>query len=58
MNFRKAADGGNLLVIMTAIGVLILIGLYLTSKSLMADNASVSNDVKNALQQGVEELKK
>lgn len=56
MNFKKAADGGNLVVIGVAIGVLVLIGLYLMSQSLMTDNASVYSDVNDALEQGIEAL--
>jgi len=58
LNFRKAADGGNLIIIGVAIGLLILIGFYLMSQSIMKSNASVHTNVNNVLQQGVEELKK
>lgn len=55
-SFRKAADGGNLVVISAAIGVLVLIGVYFLSQSLMKDNATVSKNINNALVQGTAEL--
>lgn len=58
LNFRKAADGGNLVIIGVAIGVLIVIGLYYMSQSVMKDNVLVQDNVNSALQQGIQELKK
>lgn len=57
-SFRKAADGGNLVVIGVAIGVLVIIGVYLMSQSLMSKTASTNNNINNALMQGVAELKR
>lgn len=56
-NFRKAADGGNLIVISVAIGVLVLVGMYMMSQSNMTKNAEKQGIVNDALIQGVENLK-
>lgn len=56
--FRKAADGGNLIVVLTAIGVLILLGMYFLSQSVMTGYSSTNTKFNNALIQGAEELKK
>lgn len=57
-SFRKAADGGNLVVIGVAIGILVIIGVYLMSQSLMSKTAATNSNINNALIQGVAELRK
>ena len=55
--FRKAADVGNLVVIAVAIGVLVIIGLYLASQNMMTKTSNKQNSIYNAVEGGLESLK-
>lgn len=41
-----------------AIGILVIIGVYLMSQSLMSKTAATNSNINNALIQGVAELRK
>lgn len=55
--FRKAADSGTLVVIGVAIGILVIIGLYLSAQGMMSSTSDKQSEINNALDQGVELLK-
>lgn len=55
--FRKAADGGNLLVIGVAIGVIVVIGMFLFAKDMMTDVSEAQGNMGTAMEQGLENLK-
>lgn len=46
---RKAADGGNLALIALAIGVIIIIGMYIFTKGMGTQTAAKSTQIQNAL---------
>lgn len=46
---RKAADGGNLALIALAIGVLIVIGMYLATKAVAGKSGAATQTVEAAL---------
>lgn len=55
--FRKAADGGNLIVFAVAIGILAATGLYLISNSMTSSTIDKQVEVNNALNDATEALK-
>lgn len=46
---RKAADGGNLALIALAIGVIIIIGMYIFTKGMGTSTAAKSTEIQTAL---------
>ena len=54
----RRAEGGNLLVIVVAIGILILLGAYMFSKEMATSNAGVITKTQTAIDGGLEELAK
>lgn len=56
--FRKAMDGGNLIVIGVAIATIAIIGMYLFAQDMMSTTANKQSEIGNALIDGINELKK
>lgn len=56
--FRKANDGGNLLLVGVAVGTIALIGMYLFVKPFISEQARITGDVSKSLSTEVKELGK
>lgn len=46
---RKAADGGNLALIALAVGVIIIIGMYIFTKGMGSSTANKASQISGAL---------
>lgn len=55
--FRKANDNGTLVIVGAAIGVLIVIGLFLSAKGMMSSTSDKQSEINNALEQSIQSLK-
>lgn len=55
--FRKANDSGALVIVGVAIGILILLGLFLSANNMMSTTTGKQSEINNALEQGVQALK-
>ena len=56
--FKKAEASAQVLIISVAVGVLIVVGFYLMSKTMGDKYAGVSSNASSALKSATEELKK
>lgn len=56
--FRKANDGGNLLLVGVAVGTIALIGMYLWIQPFIGEQARITTDVSKSLSTEVGKLDK